>query len=86
MRIQELSKVPMYEFHYNYIKNKYFNKSRLLFTDTDRLAYKIETENVYEFVVISNYSAKSRYDDESNTVAGKMKMKWAALLLKNLLY
>ena len=30
-----LSKVLMYEIHYNYIKKKYDNKSRLLFTDTD---------------------------------------------------
>ena len=44
----ELSKVLMYEFHYNYIKNKYGNNSRLLFTDTDSLMYEIKTENVYE--------------------------------------
>ena len=35
MCILELSKAPMYEFHYSYIKNKYDNKSRLLFTDND---------------------------------------------------
>ena len=45
MYILELSKVLMYEFHYNYIKNKYGNNSRLLFTDTDSLMYKIKTED-----------------------------------------
>ena len=35
----------MYEFHYNYIERKY--DAKLLFTDTDRLVYKIEI-NVYE--------------------------------------
>ena len=48
MCILELSKVLMYEFHYDYIKNKYDNKSKLLFTDTDSLMYDIKTEGVYE--------------------------------------
>ena len=33
----DLSKVLMYEFHYDHIKNKYGNKSRLSFTDTNSL-------------------------------------------------
>ena len=48
MCILELSKVLMYEFHYDYIKNKHGNNSRLLFTDTDNLKYEIRTEDVYE--------------------------------------
>ena len=48
MCILELSKVLMYAFHYEYIKNKYDNKSKLLFTDTDSLMYGIKTEDVYE--------------------------------------
>ena len=48
MCILELSKVLMYKFHYDYIKNKYDNKSKLLFTDTDSLMCEIKTEDVYE--------------------------------------
>ena len=33
MRILELTKVLKYEFHYDYIKNKYHNKSKPLLTD-----------------------------------------------------
>ena len=35
MCILELSEVPMYEFLYDYIKNKYGNKSKLLLPDAD---------------------------------------------------
>ena len=65
MCILELSKVLMYEFHYDYIKNKYGNNSRLLFTDIDSLMYEIKTENVCkdfrndkEMFNLSNYSTK----------------------------
>ena len=48
MCILELSKLLMYKFHYNSIKNKYDNNSRLSFTDTDCLMYDIETEDAYK--------------------------------------
>ena len=44
--ILDLSKLLMYEFHYKYIKSKFDGK--LLFTDTDSLAYEIKTKDVYE--------------------------------------
>ena len=44
----DLSKMLMYDFHYNYIKKKYDNRARLLFTHTDSLTYKIEAEDVYK--------------------------------------
>ena len=39
MFILELSKVLMYQVDFAYIKNRYEDKSKLLFTDTDTLMY-----------------------------------------------
>ena len=75
--ILDLSKVLVYESHYDYIKNKYGNNSRLLFTDTDSLKYEIKADDVYddfsmdkEMFVFSNYSAKSKYYDDSDNDNG----------------
>ena len=77
----ELSKVLMCEFHYDYVKNKYCNNSRLLFTVTDNLMYDIKTKYIYKgfsndkgIFAFNNYSIKSKYYDNSNKiVVGKMK-------------
>ena len=68
MCILELIRLLMYEFQYDYIKNKYDNKSNLLLTDTDRLMYETKTVDVYEdfssdeeMFGFSNYSSKLKY-------------------------
>ena len=57
--ILDLSKTLMFDFHYNYIKDKYGKKAELLFTDTDSLMYQIQTEDFYKD--ISN-DVESKFD------------------------
>ena len=68
MCIVDLSKVLIYKFHYDYIKNKHGNNSGLLFTDIDSLMYEIKAKDVYEdfsqdkeMFGFSNYSFQSKY-------------------------
>ena len=64
--VLDFSKVSMYEFYYDYVKNKYGNNSMLVFTGTDSLIYEIKTKDVYEdfskdkeILDFSNYLGKS---------------------------
>ena len=78
--ILELSKLLMYDFHYEYIRKRFDTK--LLFTDTDSLVYEIRGEkDIYEKFCLdkdlfdfSDYSVDSKFYDVTNKkVIGKMK-------------
>ena len=81
MCILDLSKTLMYDFHYNYIKQKYGSKAKLLFTDTDSLTYEIEADDVYQDFWNdkdkfdnSDYPQDSQYFNMTNKkVIGKFK-------------
>ena len=46
--ILDLSKIVMYEFHYDYMVPKYGKKLDLCYMDTDSLIYNIGMENFYK--------------------------------------
>ena len=49
--ILDLSKIVMYEFHYDYMKRKYADdKLTLCYMDTDSLIYDIETDDFYKHI------------------------------------
>ena len=76
----ELSKLLMYQFHYDYVL-KTFKDVKLLFTDTDSLVYEIKGCNVYDkcfedkhLFDSSGYSKDSvYYCDLNKKLLGKMK-------------
>ena len=89
MCILESSELLMYEFYYDYNKNKDGNNSRLLFPDFDSLTYEITTEDVYEdfdndkeMFDFSNYSSNSNYHNSSKLAFAKMKKETAGVAIK----
>ena len=58
--ILDISKIVMYEFHYDYMKRKYAdNKLTLRYMGTDSLIYNIETDDFYKDIADD---VESRFD------------------------
>ena len=92
MFILDLSKILMYKFYYDYIKNKYGHNSRLLFIGSDSWMYEIKTKGFYENFSkdkvtcdLRNYLSKTNYYDSNKLVVANMKDETAGVPLKNLL-
>src|SRR5688572_19992544 len=83
MQILDLSKLLMARYHYDYIKSTYGDRTQLLFTDTDSLAYEIKTEDIFpdrlknpELFDMSDYPTDHpNYSVENKKVIGKFKEK-----------
>ena len=72
----DLSKTIMYEFHYDYMKRKYDEKSlKLLYMDTDSLVYDIKTEDFYKDIAedVETRFDTSGYEPDRPLPIGKNK-------------
>ena len=69
MCMLDLSKVLMYKFHYDYIKNRYGINSRLSFIVTNSLIYEIRMDDVFE-----DFSKDKEMFNFSNYVTVKILM------------
>ena len=73
----------MYDFHYNYIKKKYGDRAKLLFTDTASLCVEIETEDVCkDFWNDKDMFDNSDYPENSPFIAMPMRRLLANLKMK----
>ena len=56
--IFETSKLPMHEFWYDHLKDKYNDKVELIYTDTDGFIVEVQANDIYQDM----YENKSLYD------------------------
>ena len=65
MSILDVSKILLYEFWYDYIKQKYGDKANLCYTDTDSFIIYIMTEDFFEDVSndVEKWYDTSNYDE-----------------------
>ena len=89
--VLELSKTVIYDFYYDYIKSKYGDNAILLYTDTDSMILKVETENFYcdiqenlDYFDTSNYNENNIHNISKNiSVLGRMKDEFAGKPILN---
>ncbi len=78
--ILDLSKLLMYDFYYDHLKNKYGDKCKILMTDTDSIIAEIETDDLYndmllnkKYYDLSEMKIKQFQNNENKKVIGKFK-------------
>ena len=64
LSILDVSKITMYEFWYDYVKNKYENKARLCYMDTDSFVINIKTKDFYKDI---SQDVNERFDTSNYT-------------------
>jgi hypothetical protein len=79
--VLDVSKLVIFDYHYNVMVKRYGSNARLLFSDTDSLCYHLFTDDVYrdmaEYIDLLDTSSYPRdhplYSAVNAKVIGKMK-------------
>ena len=88
MSILDISKLIMYEFWYDYIKQKYGDKAKLCYMDTDSFIIYIMTEDFFEDISndVEKWYDTSNYDENDKrplSIGKNKKVKGKLKELKN---
>ena len=86
--ILDISKIFMYDYHYNHIKSTYQSDLQWLFTDTDSLVYEIQTHDLYQNMKIIpdfyDFSAYPQnrfcYNISNKKIIGKFKDEFSRIV------
>ena len=62
MTILDISKIPMYEFWYDYLKRKYKENLQLCYMDTDSYIFSVKIKNWYKYI---SKDVEKRFDTSS---------------------
>lgn len=80
--VLDLSKITLYEFHYNFMKKEFDKNCKLMYVDTDSLTYDIKCPDIYSVMFknidrfdTSDYPQNNQYclPQVNKKVTGKMK-------------
>ena len=75
LSIQELNKILMHEFWYDYLKSKYDEKTKLCYIDTDSFIVYIKKDNIYKDIAedVETRFDTSNYELDRPLLRGKNK-------------